>query len=401
MKNTFLKSLAKILFSKQSVAIVIIIAITYFLTWLPFDEKSTEKPKISEASPVTVKTIVVEKVNQPVMIQAFGTVEPDRELSLSAEIDGKIIEISDQLDEGGIVKKGEVLIQVDQRDFINSVEEEKGKVETAILELRLEKGKQRIAERDWKSLAEDMHDKIVDTKLVLREPHLKEKIAALKAAEGRLKKAQLDLERTTIVAPFDAIVVEEAVEVGANIFSGDIVAKLIAIDQFRVELSLPLQLSVWINFPSASEEDESKVTVIQDLGNEIVKTEGQLLRLLPDLDPTGRMARVLVAIKDPLKLNDPSHESFPFLIGTYVEVQIEGKVLEDIIIIPRLALHEGNTIWIKNANHQLEIREVDVVYKKGDSIFIASGIEDGEEVITSSLAVPIKGMKLESVEREY
>ncbi len=110
------------------------------------------------------------------------------------------------------------------------------------------------------------------------------------------------------------------------------------------------------------------------------------------------MATVIVAVKDPLgTAKNPS--AARLMIDDYVQVDITGRTLEGVIELPRAALKDGNRIWV-NHNNTLDIRDVALVWKSTDKVYLENGVVSGERVVMSSLSTPVQGMPLETVQKE-
>nr|MBC8443790.1 hypothetical protein [Deltaproteobacteria bacterium] len=119
-----------------------------------------------------------------------------------------------------------------------------------------------------------------------------------------------------------------------------------------------------------------------------------VLRLLGDLAPEGRMARVLISIPDPLNIGSDSGQKPPLLIGEYVRIEIQGKSLSNIYRVPRNALRDNTHLWLLNGTNRLDVRAVETVWRSRDSVFIRDGLKHGEQLIVSGLSKPVPGMAL-------
>ena len=112
------------------------------------------------------------------------------------------------------------------------------------------------------------------------------------------------------------------------------------------------------------------------------------------LETNGRMAQVLVSVKDPMSLL-PEHAGKPrLLVGMYVRAVCEGVRLNDVFKIPEGALRDGSCVWIMTKENKLEIRPVNVLWRDTSSVFIGSGLRSGERLVTSNLATPVEGVAL-------
>jgi len=207
-----------------------------------------------------------------------------------------------------------------------------------------------------------------------------------------VERARLDIARTTVEAPFNAIVQSESVDVGQLVNNQTTLASLVGTDAFWVQVSVPVASLDWIR---ADPEQGSSVEIRHARGRaEPIVKSGQAVRLLGDLEPRGRMARLLVRVEDPLDLDQPVGEREPLLLGAYVEALIEGRSADRVAVIPRLALRDGDEVWIMNGDDQLEMRRVTTSYRGRDEVYVSSGIDQGDRVIVSRIAAPVPGMSL-------
>ncbi|MCA9543792.1 MAG: efflux RND transporter periplasmic adaptor subunit, partial [Myxococcales bacterium] len=214
--------------------------------------------------------------------------------------------------------------------------------------------------------------------------------AQVDAAQAALRQAQVGVSRAKITAPFNAIVLQESVDLGQVVAPGAQLARLVGTDAFWVQVSIPLADLKWLSLPQGPEGRGSPATVTLDTGDGLVVREGHLVRLLGDLDPVGRLARVVVQIDDPLALKGGGA---PLLLGAFVEVSFQGKALDDVVEVPRLALHEGDQVWLFQ-DGRLVTRQVEVSRRLRDSVLVRKGLSAGDQLIVSRLASPIPGMPL-------
>lgn len=359
--------------------------------------KTRPQPKRTrkEALPPLVEVTSIRPSQERVRVVAMGSVVPAEEVELRAEVSGRIVALSKNLVPGGRVKKGEVLVRIDPRQYDLMLREKEAAVERAEVDLALEKGRQRVAHREWKLIGKSGTEE--GKALALRGPQLKSAEAALAAAKSSLERAQLDVERTTIRAPFNAVVKDEMVDRGQLVTPQSKLGSLVGTDRFWVQVSVPVSQLAWLSIPGTNATEGSKAEVIQDLGGgRNVRRTGRVVRLLGDLDPKGRMARILVEIEDPLGLatEEPPEDHMPLLVGAYVRVQMEGRTLDRVFAVKRAALRGENQLWIADEEDTLRIREVEVAWRGRDRVYLSAGVEPGERLITSRLATPVEGMKL-------
>ncbi len=358
-------------------------------------------PKASQKNTATlVEVLTAHQQDERAIMTAFGTVQAHQQITVQPEVSGLVMQQHPDLVKGGIISEGVALLQIDPRDYQFAVDEEKASFAKAEFDLKVEYGNQAIAEREWKLLKPSTGEiSALSKQLALRRPHLKEKLMALQAAKSRLAKARLDLQRTILRAPFNALVLSESVEVGQLIHAQSSVATLVGTDEFRAQVSVPIHHLDWISIPGPGTSHGSRVRIIREIGNgtPVVRT-GRVEELLGDVSQNGRMAQVLISIADPLDLQPNKSVRSPLLLGEYVRVEIEGPLLHGVVVLPRHTIREGNRVWIKNRDNQLEIRPVEITLSREDSVLISRGVEEGDRIITSQLPAAIPGLSVQSVD---
>jgi len=355
-----------------------------------------------------VETVEIYPGREKIFVEAFGTVIPAKRITLQSEVEGRIIGQSPQLVPGGLIKEGDVVIRVDPSDYELLINQYRAEMQEAIYELDLEKGKQVIAEREWKLLEKEIDTIETGKSLALREPHLRLVKARVDKAKSKLDAAELALKRTTIKAPFNALVLEEFIDKGQLVSRQTHLAALAGTDQFWVQVSVPVSVLQRISLPEETGKKGSETQVVfESVNSTSVVRRGHVLRVMGDLDPEGRMARILININDPLNLNDGNAgqnkdsiqqiEEGRILLGSYVKVRLDAGFFEDIYSIPRQALREGDVIWVKDSQDKLQIRKVSVVWRRKDDVLVNVNLEDGDAVILSRLRSPLPGINIKDI----
>ncbi len=351
-------------------------------------------PKEKTSSAKIVQTIPMVPQSRAVAVSVFGIVIPSRKVFIKPQVSGQVIRQSDSVTIGGHVSKGDELIRIDPKDYELALAEVKSNLEQARFEREVESGRQVIARREWDELQSDLDMEEVNRSLVLREPHLRRAEALMRKATNDIEIAELQLSRTVIHAPFNAMVVTESVEVGQLLSPNSTICELVGTDEFWIQVTVPFSQLKWIRFPEGDELGAA-AHVILDTGNgESTVWKGRVIRLLSDLDPLGRMARVVVSVKDPLGLSKNSDRKLPLLLGSYVEVKIDAGDLDDTLRIPREALREGNQIWVVGADRLLKIVQATVLWREKETLLISNSLEKTDELIVSDLRVALPEMKV-------
>jgi RND family efflux transporter MFP subunit len=354
--------------------------------------ETTPEDKVSSAK--IVQTIPVEPQTCSISVSAFGSVVPSRKVIIKPQVKGQVIWQSESITIGGYVKKGDELVRIDPNDYDLAITEVQSNFEQARFEWEVENGRQVIAEHEWNELQSDLDMEEVNKSLVLRKPHLRRAESLMEKARNDIKIAELDLSRTVITAPFNAMVIEESVEVGQLLDTGSDICELVGTDEFWIQVTIPFSQLKWVHFPENGRPG-AEAQVILDTGNgESPVWKGRVIRLLGDLDPLGRMARLVVSVTDPLNLSRKPGSKFPLLLGSYVEVKIDAGQLENTLRIPRAALKEGNRIWVVGDNHLLKILPATVLWPEKETVLISNNLEEGDQLIVSDLPVALPGMEV-------
>lgn len=338
-----------------------------------------------------VDVIQIDARRHEVDLHAKGTVVPAQEIVLQPELGGRVIWQSPELVAGGRFKAGQPIVRIDPRDYQLAAESFRSQVNRAKLELRLEKRRGEVAVREWNSFGEmDVSEE--QRALAQREPQLESTRLELKAAQSALKKAQLDLTRTTLRAPFNAMVISESVDTGQLLSPQTTVARLVGTDEYRVQVSVPVAALRTVRARTDGAPG-SETKIIQRIGQETIVRRGEVIRQLPDLDPGGAMARILVRIENPL--GNPG--DLPLLLGSFVDVEVGAQPIDNAIRVPRVALRNGRSVYVMNDQDQLEIRDVQIAWTEPDAVLVTGGLQANERVVTSRIPTPVPNMPLRTL----
>ncbi|MEJ2236299.1 MAG: HlyD family efflux transporter periplasmic adaptor subunit, partial [Syntrophobacterales bacterium] len=227
--------------------------------------------------------------------------------------------------------------------------------------LELAEEEANAAKEEWRLLYKDDADTNgKPPPLAAKEPQLAAAQARLKAEQAELKKAELDLKRTSVRAPFNGIVRTKSVEVGSLVTPQDDLAELLGVDEYWIQVSVPVDYLRWISVPDRRGKKGSEVRVMHQSG---YQRSGEVIELLGDLESEGRMA--------------------------------QGSPLSQVFRIPRLALRENDTIWVVGEDSTLNIRPVTTIWRDTQTVFLDQGLHPGDKLIVSDLAAPVEGMKIQ------
>ena len=362
----------------------------WLIATAPEQDKATPEPLVPR---VAVQSI--DRVQRPVIIEAFGTVTPSREVVLAPEVEGRVVSMHPALQPGGLVSAGEVLLSLDPADYQIALTAAEAAQAQARADLELERGRGVVARREWERFADALETVDAEQRsaaLALREPQLQRAEAALAAAANAVENARLQLSRIELRAPFDAVVVSEDVDVGRRLDTGSAAVRLAGVHTFWVTGSVPLGRASRLPLEGGEDAPEVLVTLDTGLGGRVSR-RGRFVRRLVDLEAQGRMARVLVAVDDPLALADRDLPVLP--LGAYVRLEVPAGELADVVEAPREALRENDQVWVRDADGRLRFREVEVVWRGDAAVLLRGDFEAGDELIVSYLSDPLPGIPVD------
>lgn len=257
-------------------------------------QKAAESQQGEEASRL-VEVTRVRREDTPVRIRAMGTVRPAREAIIRPRVDGMIIEQSESFVPGGYLRAGEFMVQIDRADYEQVLLQRQTARDEADAALQIELGDQAVAREELELLEVDIPE--INRELILRIPQVNQARARLRAAEALIERAQLDLERTRIVAPFDGHIVTRSVSVGNNIAAGDELARFVGAHTYWIEIAIPVSALRWIQVAPAapaasdgsSESTPSPVTIHNPRAwGPGITRQGVVARIIGELEQIGR-----------------------------------------------------------------------------------------------------------------
>jgi RND family efflux transporter MFP subunit len=325
-------------------------------------------------------------------IVAMGTVKPSQDIVLSPRVSGEITNLSESFTPGFIVKKGDKLLQIDPLDYKNSLKLRQSELRQAVSELKIEMGRQNIAEKDYQLLNKTLTEE--QEALILRKPQLNAARSKVEAARAAVDQAELNLNRTTIKAPFNAQILTRNVNVGSQVSPGQDLGKLVGMESYWIETTVPLSKVRWLKFPEGKNSHGSEVHVRnRSAWEEGEYRSGHLLKLVGSLENQTRMARVLVSIPDPLARNSKLKDKPKLIIGAFVEVSIQAKPIPDVIRLSRDYIRKDETVWVMEKD-SLQIRDVNIVFRDQQYAYISKGLNEKDSIVTTNLATVVDGAPL-------
>jgi RND family efflux transporter MFP subunit len=369
----------------------VVIVLGAGITGLLLSKKPAPEKRDQAARPITVFVESVESAQVNLEVVTQGEVRSRVSIDLVAEVTGRITDVSREFMEGGTVVPDAPLVQIEATDYELALSQAEARVAEANVAVELALADADVARKQLIGTPNP-------SDLALKKPQVAEARAKLKAAGADLEQARVNLQRTRVSLPFAGRIAATYVDLGQYVTAGTPLCAAFATD--RVEVRLPIThdqlaaLGIPIGFIAEAGEGLA-VNFTANVAGQEQQWTGELLRMDASIDSATRTLYAIAEVEDPYGVN-ASASGMPLAVGLYVTATVEGREIADAVKIPRNALRAGDTVYVLNAQGQLEIRTVQVTHSSPTHAVIDSGIGPGEQLITSTIRNPIPGMLLEA-----
>ncbi len=338
-----------------------------------------------------VRTVPVSIEDLDMVLSGEGTVRPLAEVQIVPQVNGKVLEVSENLVNGGSFQKGELLLAIEPDDYEIAVTQSRAGLREAESTYQSVLQESQASISEWRGLYPDTPP----PSLVAKEPQLQAARAQLESQKAGLEKARLNLDRTRIHAPFNCRISAEQVDEGQYVAPGQALATLYSTE--AVEIVVPMESSAlqWFDAPgyTTDQKEGSRADVIAEAAGRRTVWKGRVVRVHGKIDENTRMVNVVIRVAGPFAKNPP------LAPGQFVEVEIAGGKIRDAAVIPRAALREQDVVWaVDPEESRLYIRRVKVAHLDYRGAVVQSGLNPGEHVVVSLLKAVTDGMKVLFVE---
>jgi RND family efflux transporter MFP subunit len=351
---------------------------------------STSSSTVTQEPVVRIISVdAIRLVNSPLTM----TVEPQGEVvaktrtSLVAEVSGVVTSIDARFVAGGTFNAGDVLVTIDDRNYLAEVQKSRASVATSNLKLAEQEGLAAYVATEWQSSRVGAQP----SDLALRKPQINEAKANLAFSEADLIRKQGDLQRTRLQAPYDGLVEARNVNVGQYVTPGTPMGVIFAMDVVEVRLPIPLHDAEFLDLPDVANNDTH--TIAARLDSIVLpgqaSWEAEIVRVEAVMDRKNRVLYAIAQVRDPYTTG-----SAPLRVGNYVKASIAGRQFDAMARIPRSAVRPGNKIWIIGSDSRLTQRHIQSVRADEDFVYVDSGVEDGELLLMTPLDNPLPGMQV-------
>ncbi|WP_157980912.1 efflux RND transporter periplasmic adaptor subunit [Aliidiomarina shirensis] len=344
----------------------------------------------TERVPVLVEYHLAEPAEVQFTVPGQGNVIARHATQITAEVTGRIAWVSPKFVAGGFFAEGEPLLRIDAFDYETAHEEAKANLARAQASLAEERARGQVAEAEWRSIeAGEIPD------LGLRRPQIASELANLQSAQARLAKAERDLERTEIKAPFAGVLQARNVNLGQYISVNTNVGTLFGTDVAEVRIPLSDFDLALVNVPTGRDSDfvGPDVRLQANIGGRSQEWVGTLVRTEGVVDPDRRVTFAVVQVQDPYNRIEQQHPE-PLTFGRFVRAEVKGIKVADLIELPRYAVNSNQQVWVITDENILEQRTVEVYRRNQNSAYISAGLNRGDKVMLTQLENPLNGMKV-------
>lgn len=356
-----------------------------------FTEPTASRSGATKETAMLVDVTEVDTGTYQPTIQVLGTVRPSQDIMLAPRVDGEIIDRSEAFTPGGYVQKGQTLFQIDPADYKNTLAQRQSELQQAISDLNIEMGRQNVAQQDYQLVEDSLSEE--NKALVLRKPQLDAAKSNVQSARAAVQQAELNLQRTTIRAPFDAHILSRTANIGSQVASGDNLGRLVGLETYWVEATVPISQLRWLTFSDNESEGADVRIQNRTAWAPDVYRSGILYKLVGTLEDQTRMARVLISIPDPQALEPENEDKPSMIIGSFVKASIKAQELSDVVRLNRDFLRQNETVWVMEEG-KLQIKQIDILMRDAEYAYITEGLNDQAQVVTTNLSTVAQGAPL-------
>jgi len=353
-----------------------------------------------EIIPVSVRVAEVEQRSVDLVVGSQGKVQAAQTANLSAAVAGPVAWISSAMEAGGYVTEGETLLRLDASDYETML----ARSEASVQQANAESGH---AAREYDRMKELAEQRLASQSQLQDAQRLAEvSIARLADAEANHRQAKLDLQRTEIKAPFNAIIETREVELGQYVNRAQSIAVLYGANEVEVRVPLAIRQLGYLDIPLGLQgelppEQAPAVKLTGTYGGTEHHWEGTLVRIEASIDPNSNTVQTIIRVSQPAATIDWTSaeeiKAIPLPIGLYVHADITGKTVDSLISLPRSVIRNNNQVLVVDAENKMYYREVDIFRLEEENVLISGGILPGERVCISPIQAVVDGMAVQPI----
>ncbi|PCI64784.1 MAG: hypothetical protein COB37_00380 [Kordiimonadales bacterium] len=339
------------------------------------------------AGPI-VETAAATLAERSYQIEAPGRLQAWEELTLVAEVSGKIIYVNPKFTLGGRLQKGDVLFRINPADYVA----ERSRAEAAVESAEATLVQAKHANRRQQDLVKQgvVSEAAKDTAIA----NLAIAEAGVSQAKSQLQRATENFARTTIVAPFPTLVAQETASVDTYVAPGQALATLLDTRAGTLVAGLSPEKAAAVSRMLKAGSGRLKAVAKTNSGSvgSGVLT-GYIERFAPKVDEASRSALVVAVFPDAF---DPANDGRIFA-NDFMTLEITVQSTDTVWQIPSGTVRKGQFIWVVD-NNTLQRRDVTVVRNLGDTALVTSSIPlEGAQILMTLLSEESEGLKVRTL----
>ena len=371
--------------------VILIVSIGFMgMNFLGSTEKHSNKRELNPEYR-TVETLSINYGDYELNIDGNGVVESKRTLKIIAEASGKVIFAKNDLKDGTFANSGEVILEIDQREIKNRLFSLRSDFMNAVASVLPE---MKIEEDDIYNKWYYYFSSLTINNEIPELPEAANSRVKIKLSTRNIyskffniKNEEILLSKHIIKAPFDGFIKSNEIIENSFISTGQHVCTFI--DSKNLEIAVPLLVEEFnmINF------SQSPIVKIYPEKNSNQHLTGRILRYDSGIDRNSQTLDAYVSFK-----NDGLNPLF--LPGNYVRVEVVGRTLNNVAVIPRYTIDNENYIFTME-DFKLAKKLVDVVAMQNDMAIIKNTLPEDTKLVTTILQKPLVGMNIQTLDEPY
>ncbi|MBB1486776.1 efflux RND transporter periplasmic adaptor subunit [Oceanospirillum sediminis] len=369
---------------------VIVLASMVALAWYIM-QNPPEKGQFRPPEPVGIKvqSLTLHRQNYQVTFDRLARVQAQTSTQLIARVSGEVLYINPLFRSGGRVKKDDLLLRLDQTDLKNDLLIARAALTEAVQALDEEKARVEDAAQAWRLSGR----KDSPSDRVLRKPQLIAAKARVKSEQVKVQKVENDLERTYIRAPFDAIVLNQAINIGQPVSQGNVLGELRAELGYELRIALNERELPFVDLPVNGDKGAEFTLAYEQGGMEMTdqKNTGYLTRTEDALD-TETLQLITIGH---VEFDEDDNLKYQMRPGRYIRVRIKGRVLDQVLVVPNTSIYQGSYVYLAE-NQKLKRQKISVLWRDDDVSIIQQGLQEGDELITTPLGQVVSGTRVQT-----
>ncbi|GJM13450.1 MAG: RND superfamily efflux pump MFP component [Pseudohongiella sp.] len=353
-----------------------------------------------EVIPVSVRVAEVQAESIQLFVESQGKVQASQMASVSAPVAGPVEWISPSMEAGGFVVEGESLVRLDSSDF----ETARARSEAALQQAQAEAS---FASNEYARLRELADQRLAsDSQLQEAKRSAEVNAARLVDAEASYRQAQLELERTDIKAPFDAVIQSRDVELGQYVNRAQSIAVLFGAEEVEVRIPLAIRQLGFLDVPlglrgELSGDLSPDVKLSGLYGGQEYEWQGKLVRTEASIDANSNTVQTIIRVEQPDNSSSSDEwaapAQIPLPIGLYVQAEIKGKRVDDLIALPRTVIRNNNQVLVVDSENKMYYRDIEIYRLEEERVLISGGLLPGEFICTSPIQAVVNGMSVQPI----